>query len=247
VKERLDREILTQAFYQSATTQQLKRANRWFPTLEKILKEQGLPDDLKYIAVIESGLTQAVSPVGAEGFWQFMPKTAKEYNLEISQEVDERLDVEKSTLAACQYLKNAYNEFNDWLLAVASYNRGIGGVKQDMKWQKTEHYFDTHQNSETARYVFRLLAIKLIFENKDDYGFHLQDEALYKPLQTKSLLIEHTIPNLSDWAVEHGINFKILIKLNPWLKGNRLTVKNKKYFILIPDQNENLKPYKKYL
>lgn len=245
--ERLDREVLTNAYYQSATTQMLKRANRWFPLIERILKEENIPDDFKYLAVIESGLVQATSPVGAQGFWQFMPYTAKQYDLEISDEIDERLHVEKSTRAACAYLRDAQDTLKDWLLASASYNRGIGGVRQDMRWQGTDHYFDTDQNSETARYVFRILAVKLIFENPKAYGFNTDKIKLYEPFKTKRVVVKQSIPNLAKWALEKGINFKILTKLNPWLKGNKLTIKNKTYQLLLPSESENLKPYKQYL
>ncbi len=245
--ERLDREVLTNAYYQSATTQMLKRANRWFPAIERILKEEKIPDDFKYLAVIESGLVQATSPVGAQGFWQFMPFTAKQYDLEINDEIDERLHIEKSTRAACAYLRDAQDTLKDWLLASASYNRGIGGVRQDMRWQGTDHYFDTDQNSETARYVFRILAVKLIFENPKAYGFNTDKIKLYEPFKTKRVVVKQSIPNLARWALEKGINFKILTKLNPWLKGNKLTIKNKTYQLLLPSESENLKPYKQYL
>ncbi len=245
--ERLDREVLTNAYYQSATTQMLKRANRWFPMIERILKEEKIPDDFKYLAVIESGLVQATSPVGAQGFWQFMPYTAKQYDLEINDEIDERLHVEKSTRAACAYLRDAQDTLKDWLLASASYNRGIGGVRQDMRWQGTDHYFDTDQNSETSRYVFRILAVKLIFENPKAYGFNTDKIKLYEPFKTKRVVVKQSIPNLAKWALEKGINFKILTKLNPWLKGNKLTIKNKTYQLLLPSESENLKPYKQYL
>jgi hypothetical protein len=245
--ERLDREVLTNAYYQSATAQILKRANRWFPMIERILKEEKIPDDFKYLAVIESGLVQATSPVGAQGFWQFMPYTAEEYNLEMSTEIDERLHVEKSTRAACAYLRTAKESLKDWLLASAAYNRGIGGVRQDMQWQGTDHYFDTDQNNETARYVFRILAVKLIFENPKAYGFDTDKIKLYEPFKTKRVIVKQSIPNLAKWALEKGINFKILTKLNPWLKGNKLTIKNKTYQLLLPTESENLKPYKQYL
>ena len=247
VMERLDREILTNAYFQSATTAYLKRAHRWFPVIEKILKEEGIPEDFKYLAVIESGLVQAISPVGAQGFWQFMPETGKLYNLEISAEVDERLHIEKSTRAACQYLKDAHGQLNDWMLATASYNRGVGGVQQDMAWQGTQHYFDTDQNSETGRYVFRLLAIKLIFEHPEAYGFAVKDMQLYDPFKTRTVTVAETIPNVAEWALMQGFNFKIVQKLNPWLKSNKLTVKDKTYDLLLPAAGENLKPYKEYL
>lgn len=244
IRERLDREILVNAYFQSATIQHLKRANRYFPTIERILKRENVPDDMKYLAVIESGLTQAVSPAGAQGFWQFMPETAAQFGLELSEEVDERLHIEKSTVAACNYLKNAKEELGDWLLATASYNRGIGGVRSDMKWQGTSHYFDTHMNSETARYVYRLLAVKLIMENPAKYGFQLKKEALYKPFSTINVTIKSSIPNLAKWAKMKGINYKILVKLNPWILTNKLAVKNRFYVIQLPSQHTQLGPYK---
>lgn len=247
IVERLDREVLTNAYYQSATIQIFKRAHRWFPVIERILKEEKIPADFKYLAVIESGLVQAVSPVGAQGFWQFMPLTAKQYGMEMSPEVDERLHVEKSTRAACAYLHAAQDTLKDWLLTSASYNRGIGGVRQDMRWQGTSHYFDTDQNNETARYVFRMLAVKLIFEDPKAYGFDIEKIKLYEPYQTRRVEITKTIPNLAQWALREGVNYKILTKLNPWLKTNKLTIKSKTYTLLLPAVNENLKPYKEYL
>lgn len=246
VMERLDREVLMNAYYNSATTGYFKRANRWFPTIERILEEEGVPEDFKYLAIIESGLVQAVSPVGAQGFWQFMPGTAKNYDLEMSTEVDERLHIEKSTRAACKYLKSSYDSLRDWVWATASYNRGVGGVQQDMAWQGTDHYFDTDQNSETGRYVFRLLAIKLIFENPEAYGYYPDKMQLYEPFKTKSVTVKESIPNIAQWALEHDVNFKIVQKLNPWLKTNKLTVRNKTYTLLLPAKGENLKPYKEY-
>lgn len=246
IRERLDREILVNAFFQSSTIQALKRANRYFPVLEKILKENGIPEDFKYLAVIESGLLQAVSPAGAQGFWQFMPATAKEYDLQINGEIDERLNIEKSTVAACQYLRTAHDTLKDWVLAAASYNRGIGGVRSDMRWQGTSNYFDTHMNAETGRYVFRILAVKMIFENPEAYGYKIQKAELYEPFRTRNVTIKETIDNLADWAVQTGINYKILLKLNPWLLTNRLTVKNRVFKLMIPTKNFNLKPYQAY-
>jgi membrane-bound lytic murein transglycosylase D len=247
VMERLDREVLMNAYYNSATTGYFKRAHRYFPMIEKILKEEGVPNDFKYLAIIESGLVQAISPVGAQGFWQFMPATAKIYDLEMSAEVDERLHIEKSTRAACQYLKNSQATLNDWIWTTASYNRGVGGVQQDMAWQGTDHYFDTDQNNETGRYFFRLLAIKLIFENPEAYGYYPDKMQLYEPIKTKSVTVSESIPNIAVWAIEQGVNFKIVQKLNPWLKGNKLTIRTKTYEILLPADDENLKPYKEYL
>lgn len=244
IRERLDREVLINAYMHSTTTQIFKRANRWFPVIEKILKEQGIPDDFKYLAVIESALVQAESPAGALGFWQFMPKTGKEFGLEITDNIDERLHVEKSTYAACQYLKNAKDTLKDWVSTCASYNRGIAGVKRDMQWQESDSYFDSYQNSETGRYVFRLLAFKLIFENAKAYGFDLENMEMYPPYKTKKIQLTETIPNLASWAKTNGTNFKIVKILNPWILGNKLIVKSKSYTLLLPTNETGLKPYK---
>lgn len=247
LRERLDREVLMTAYYQSAWIGAVKRANRYFPQIESILKEEGVPDDFKYLAIIESNLQQAVSPVGAQGFWQFMPATAKLYDLEMNDEIDERLNIEKSTHAACRYLKDANNTLNDWVMTTAAYNRGVGGVLEDMKWQGTEHYFDTYQNSETGRYVFRLLATKLIYENPEAYGFYPDQMELYEPFHIQKVVVNETIPNLAIWANDQGFNIKILRKLNPWLKTTKLTVKGgKKFTLILPSASENLKPYNAY-
>ena len=246
ILERLDRELLVNVYFHSSTIQAMKRANRYFPEIEKILKEKGIPEDFKYLAVIESGLVQAVSPAGAQGFWQFMPGTAKEHNLFMSEEVDERLNIEKSTYAACDYLSYAHDTLNDWVLAAASYNRGIGGVRSDMRWQETDNYFDTHMNHETGRYVFRILAMKLIFESPEEYGYFIEKDQLYKPFQTVSVTVKESIEDLSSWAKLKGFNYKILKKLNPWIQGNKLTVKANDFKILLPAKNFNLKPYSDY-
>lgn len=247
IRERLDKEILVNAYFQSSTFQAMKRAHRYFPEMERTLKANGIPEDFKYLAVIESNLIQAVSPVGAQGFWQFMPFTAKEHDIIMNDEVDERLNIKKSTIAACEYLKTAHDTLKDWVLTAASYNRGIGGVRSDMRWQGTNNYFDTHMNSETGRYVFRILAMKLIFENPEAYGYDMKAIELYKPFKTKTVVVKESIPNLAEWAIEQGINYKILIKLNPWLLTNKLTIKNNKTFaILLPAKGTNLKPYESY-
>lgn len=246
IRERLDREILVNAYFQSSTTQAIKRAHRFFPEIEKILKHNKIPDDMKYLAVIESGLVQAVSPAGAQGFWQFMPMTAKEHGLIMNEQVDERLNIRKSTIAACEYLSFAHDTLNDWVLAAASYNRGIGGVRSDMRWQGTDNYFDTHMNSETGRYVFRILAMKIIFENAEAYGYKIDKEELYKPYETYPVKIKNSITNLALWAQEKGVNYKILIKLNPWILGNHLTISKKEYEILLPRKSCKLKPYQNY-
>ena len=246
IRERLDREIITNVYFQSSTTFALKRANRFFPEIEKILKDQNVPEDFKYLAVIESNLSEVSSPVGANGFWQFMPFTAKEYGLEMNDEVDERMNLTKSTHAACAFIKNAHKIFGDWVNACASYNRGIGGVQSDMKWQKTEHYFDTDMNNETGRYVFRIMAMKLIMENPKRYGFDIPKSQLYKPFKTKTIKIDKEISNLAEWAKNKGINLKIVRKLNPWLISNKLTIRPSDFSIKLPAKNENLKNFNSY-
>ena len=247
IHEKLDRELLVNTFFQSSTVQTIKRANRYFPQIESILKKHKIPEDFKYLAVIESNLLPVASPAGAQGFWQFMPTTAKEYGLIISDEVDERLNIEKSTEAACTYLKRAFDQLGSWDLTAASYNRGIGGVKQDMKWQGTDNYFDTHLNVETGRYVYRILAVKLIFEDPEYFGYSIKKDLLYEPLRTTSVEVNGSIGNLAEWALSKGINYKILVKLNPWLLTNKLTVKGRAFRLLLPHVSTNLKPYQEYL
>lgn len=246
IRERLDREIITNVYFQSSTTFALKRANRFFPEIEKILKDQNVPEDFKYLAVIESNLSEVMSPVGANGFWQFTPYTAKEYGLVINEEIDERLYLTKSTHAACAFIKNAHKIFGDWVNACASYNRGIGGLQSDMKWQKTDHYFDTDMNNETGRYVFRIMAMKLIMENPKSYGFDIPKYQLYNPFKTKSIKLINDISDLAAWAISKGINLKILRKLNPWLISNKLTIHSSEISIKLPAKNENLKNFNSY-
>lgn len=247
IRERLDREILVNTYFQSSTSLIIKRSHRWFPLLEKLLKKSSIHPDFKYLAVIESALVEkAISNVGAQGFWQFMPFTAKEFNLTMNEEVDERLDVFKSTIAACDYLKKANHTLNDWVLTAASYNRGVHGILKDKTWQNAKSYFDLEQNDETARYVFRILAIKLILENPEKYGFNIPLVQRYPPLKVNPIQIKKSISNLSEWALTKGINFKILRKLNPWIKTTKLTIKNKYYTLLLPLNTENLKPYHNY-
>ena len=190
VRERLDKELIVNINRHSATIQYLKRANRFFPKIEQQLKENGIPEDMKYLCVAESGLAQVTSRSGALGFWQFMAATAKEFGLARDHEVDERLHVKKSTSAACEYLKKANTKFNDWFLTAAAYNRGQGGIERDLEDQQVTSYFDLHLNEETSRYVFRILALKIVMENPENYGFELEKSELYKPVQTKSVIVK---------------------------------------------------------
>ena len=178
---------MANAYFHSQTILNMKRAARYFPVIEPILKEQNLPNDFKYLPIIESNLANVTSPAGAKGYWQFMTETGREYKLIIDDEVDERYNLSKATLAACNYLKNAKDSVGTWMLATAAYNRGIGGLKSDMKWQKATHYFDMDMNGETARYLLRFIAIKLIMENPEKYGFDMKKIELYKPFQTETV------------------------------------------------------------
>lgn len=242
VRERLDRELLINTYWQSQTLLLHKRANRWFPVIEPILKRNGIPDDFKYLALIESGLTNVISPAGATGFWQLIESTAKNYGLEVSEEVDERYSVEKSTEAACKYLKEAYKEYGNWTLAAASYNMGIGGINKQINRQKVKNYYDLLLNEETARYVFRILAIKEIITNPKNYGFHIRKKDLYPPIPVNYITVDSTINDLADYALEQKVNYKLLKLLNPWLRQASLSNKEKKkYRIAFPrSTNQNI-------
>ena len=235
VRESLDKELIVNTYRHSSTILYLKKSSRWFPVIEEILKEEGVPNDFKYLAVIESGLSQVVSPAGASGFWQFMKKTAPEYGLEVSTSVDERYDVEKSTRAACQYLKESHTHFGSWSLAAASYNMGQYGVEKRLDEQSVDNYWDLHLNSETGRYVYRMLAIKEVMSSPVKYGFHISPANMYLPHEVREFEVSENISNLNDFALENGSNLKELKALNPWLRKGYLTVKpGKTYVISLP-------------
>ncbi|MEM0542722.1 lytic transglycosylase domain-containing protein [Flavobacterium sp. j3] len=237
VKERLDRELLINANLHSTTTLIIKRANRVFPIIEPILKKYNVPDDFKYLAVIESGLTNAVSSAGARGIWQFMPDTAKEKGMEVNELVDERYHLEKSTEAACRYLLNAKEKFGSWTLAAASYNGGMNGISKKIDEQKVTNYYDLGLTEETSRYVFRILALKEIMKQPVKYGFNLNPGDLYTSIPTKKIEVDSTISNLSSFALSQGINYKILKLHNPWLRDKKLVnPSKKKYEIEIPTE-----------
>ena len=235
VNERFERELLVNANLQASTILILKRANRAFPIIEPILKKNGIPDDFKYLAVIESALLNAVSSAGARGVWQFMPETAKEKGMEVNDCVDERYHLEKSTEAACKYLLAAKSKFGSWTLAAASYNGGMTGVNKQIEIQKVSNYYDLLLNDETSRYVFRILALKEIMKNPEKFGFDIPKQELYELFPTRKIEIDSTVNNLADLAISQGINYKILKIYNPWLRDFKLENKNrKKYSISIP-------------
>ena len=235
VNERFERELLVNANLHASTILILKRANRAFPVIEPILKKNGVPDDFKYLAVIESALLNAVSGSGAKGVWQFMPETAKEKGMEVNDCVDERYHLEKSTEAACKYLLTAKEKFGSWTLAAASYNGGMTGVNKQIEIQKVNNYYDLLLNDETSRYVFRILALKEIMKNPEKFGFDIPKQELYELFPTRKIEIDTTVINLADLAISQGINYKILKIYNPWLRDSKLDNKNrKKYSIEIP-------------
>ncbi len=238
VKEKLDRELLVNTYWHSNTFLMIKRANRWFPVIEPILAKNNIPDDFKYLALIESGLTNVTSRAGATGFWQFLKETGKEYGLEINSLVDQRYNVEKSTEAACRYLQKAYDKFGDWALVAASYNMGMNGVSKRLDEQDAKTYWDLLLNDETARYVYRIIAVKEILTHSEKYGFVVDQEDMYAPYETKTVSVETPILSLTNYAKDKGINYKTLKTLNPWMRKDNLNFKNKRvYDILLPIDN----------
>lgn len=238
VRESLDRELLSNTFFHSQTIRQIKLANRYFPVIEPILKAEGVPDDFKYLAVAESGLSNAVSPAGAVGFWQIRKGTGTDYGLEINAEVDERYHLEKSTIVACKYLKESYEKYGNWTMAAASYNVGRRGVDRQATKQKMDSYYDLLLNEETSRYVFRILSYKMIMGNPIDYGLHISKKDLYKEVPFRIEKISGSVADFADFAMEHKINYKMLKFLNPWLRDNKLTNSSgKEYEVKILEGN----------
>ncbi len=236
VSERLDRELHINTYWHSSTIFLIKQAHRWLPQIEEILKENGIPDDFKYLTAIEGGFANAVSPANAVGFWQILKSSGKENGLEITKYVDERYDPLKSTEAACKYLKKAYEKFGSWTDAAASYNRGMAGLQRAMNDQKVDSYYDLLLNDETSRYVFRILAIKEIIEHPENYGFNIDKRHLYDQEKIHFVEVSDDIDDLVEFAKEQGINYKLLKRHNPWLRQDQLKVyKNKIYKIAIPE------------
>ncbi len=244
VRESLDKEILKVAYWHSEMFLYLKRANRVFPVVEPILKKNGIPDDFKYLMVAESGLVNVVSPAKAEGYWQFMNKTAKAYGLEVNREVDERYHLKKSTEAACKYLKKRYKKFGSWSMAAASYNAGDGGVNKYLNYQKVKSYYDLAMFTETGRYIYRTLAFKLIMQNPQRYGFNYREKDLYPQIPVFEIKVDSAITDMVAFSKKQGINYKLLKIFNPWLRAHQLTNKTKKtYIIEIPEKGARSKEY----
>ena len=235
VREALEREVLVNSYRHASTILLLKRTTRWFPVIEPILRKNNLPEDFKYLAMIESDLTNAVSPSKAVGFWQFLEGTGKQYKLEIYKEVDMRYHQEKETQAACDFLNDLYKRFGSWTLAAAAYNCGGGKVSRTIEEQHVTSYYDMLLPAETERYIYRILALKLMTQNPEKYGFHISDEGWYQPLEYKTVTVTQTIDDLAQWAVDQGTNLKMLKYYNPWLRSNTLTISpGNSYVIKLP-------------
>ncbi|RPH30326.1 MAG: lytic transglycosylase domain-containing protein [Bacteroidales bacterium] len=244
VRESLDRELQLNTYWHSQTLLLLKRANRFFPIIEPILKEKGIPDDFKYLAVAESALAQEISPAKAVGFWQILETTGKELGLEINKEVDERYNIVKSTRVACDFLQRSYNKFGSWTIAAATYNFGRNGIDRQIGRQNNESYYNLVLGEETGRYLFRILAFKVIMENPQEYGFVLSKKNLYPPLKYTYVEVDTPITNIARFAEHFNTNYKMLKTFNPWLRDVYLPNKTrKKYMIQIPEAGFREKAY----
>ena len=233
--ERMDRELLVNTYWQSNTILMIKRANKYFPQIEKILIDEGVPTDFKYLALIESGFQNVTSPSGAKGFWQIMKTTGKEYGLEINSNVDERYNLNLSTRLACKYLKKARDKFGNWILAAAAYNRGINGIQNKITNQKQKAYENILFGEETKRYIFRIIALKNIVESPESFGFYIKKEDMYNPIKYDKIKINTPINNISDFSKNLGLTYKTFKIHNPWLLENHLNNKSRKvYTISIP-------------
>lgn len=235
VRESLQREMTIINYWHGSLSYIVMLANRYQDMICKILKEEGVPEDFFYLCVAESSLQPQTSPAGAKGYWQFLSGTAKEYGLEVSSEVDERYNWEKSTRAACKYFKKAYAKYGNWTLAAASYNVGMANIDSRIKYQSLDDYYDMQLPLETARYVYRAVAFKTMMNDLPTYGFNLAKEKLFKPIECKEVIVSGPIANWSDFAREHNSNFKMIKMCNEWIRSNKLTnAQRKTYKVLIP-------------
>lgn len=235
IQERMDRELLVNTYWQSNGLLLIKKANKYFPIIEPILKENGIPDDFKYLAVAESGLSNVSSPAGAKGFWQFLRSTAREYGLEVNSNVDERYNLELATKVAAEYLKKSKERFGSWTLAAAAYNAGNNRITKRLETQQVDNYYDLLLNSETARYVFRIVALKEILSNPQSYGFEFDQEDLYQLPETYTIKVDTAIANIASFAKRYDTHYQELKLHNPWLRQNKLNNKSRKlYYIKIP-------------
>ncbi len=234
VRERLERELLSNSYANATIILNLKHANRYFPTIERILAENNIPEDFKYLAVAESNFRQGTSSAGAKGFWQFMPATAKGYGLEVNSNIDERMNLEKATYAACRLLQDYKNKFGTWTLAAAAYNIGEGKLQDELRSQMVDSYYDLNLYQETLRYIFRVMAFKEIMSHPEDYGYNLNSEDMYLPLNDilDQKQVNNSIPNLVEFAKENGTTLRQLRVYNPWLLGNSLENSSGKVYVI---------------
>jgi membrane-bound lytic murein transglycosylase D len=237
VRESLDREMLSVANFHSQTLLYIKKTNRYFAVIEPILRKNGIPNDFKFLALAESGfLDKIVSPAGAAGIWQFMKGAAIENGLEINEEIDERFHFEKATEAACKFLKTAYSKYGNWTMVAASYNAGVSGIKRQEEFQNSTNYYDLFLNEETSRYLFRILALKLIVGDPIKYGFKVTEQEKYPIIPTREIKVDESIKNLTDFARTNNLNYKLFKQFNPWLKQTYLKNPKRKTFIFkIPE------------
>ena len=238
VREAIDRELLINTYWQSQTIMMIKKANRFFPLVEPILKKYNVPDDFKYLALAESGFfNNLASPMGAVGIWQFLKESGVKYGLEVDENIDERYNPEKATEAACKYIIDSYKVYKNWTLAAASYNVGIGALTKQMELQKSDDYYSLFLNNETARYIYRIIALKLIVSNPKNFGFYLRKKDLYPPIPTYTIKVDSSIKDLVGFAKKYNINYKLFKEFNMWIRKPSLENSAKKtYYITIPKE-----------
>lgn len=235
VRDRLDKELVMNTYLHGSTLLNLKMAGRYFPLIERILMEENIPDDFKYLVPVESNFSNATSPAGAKGFWQLMPSTAKELGLIVNDKIDERYNVELATRAACKFIKTLYNRFGNWTLVAAAYNGGGGRIDRELKAQKVNNFYDLYLNPETSKYIFRILAIKEVMSSPSNFGYDIDQVELYKPLTTtRQIEVTGAIPDLTAFAIENGSTYRMLRYLNPWIIDRDLPATGKKLIILLP-------------
>lgn len=234
-RERMEKELLVNSYYHTSTVLAIKNAPRFFPMIERILKEEGIPDDFKYLAVAESNLSNASSSAGAKGLWQFLKGTAGDFGLEVNTEIEERFHYEKSTRAAAKFIRYLYDRTGSWVNAAGAYNMGLANLNKTLETQKEQSIFDLNVNDETSRYIFRIVALKEILSRPQAYGFYVDEDQLYKPVNNvKEVTITTPVENLSDLAHKHGLSYRMLKYYNPWLIDSKITAKDKTYTLLIP-------------
>ena len=240
IKESLEKEFFTNKSWKNSSLQLFRRAQKWFPLIEPILKKEGVPDDFKYVAIIESHLSNVISPMGASGFWQLMPQTAQQYGLIVNNEVDERLDVEKATVVACKHFKDAHSYFKNWTLSAAAYNVGIGGIQNALKKQNTDNYYDLMLNKETGSFIYRILAYKTLLSNPQHFGVKHKMKQTNAFPAFKLIKVDSSITNLKEFAAHLNIDILTLKTLNPWLRGDKLTNPEKLIYEFKIPKNKHL-------